>query len=195
MLTINEKKVLKLLFTAFDEDYSINNIAKKCSLSPNGAAKILNKFEKQGILKPKKIANIKSYKINFENEKTPIILELTLIPKLEKRLKYRLDDLKELKEITKICIIFGSYINISKKPNDLDILFVLDKNNFKKYKKKLPNLREIIPVKIHDVLQTEEDLKQNIIQKDKIILDILKTGIILWGQKTIVEIIKDVYKR
>ena len=195
MLTDNEKKVLKLLFTAFDEDYSINNIAKKCSLSPNGAAKILNKLEKQGILKPKNIANIKSYKINFENEKTVIILELTLIPKLEKRIKYRLDDLNELKEITKTCIIFGSYTNMSKKPNDLDVLFVLDKNNFEKYKKKLSDLREIIPVKIHDILQTEEDLKHNIIQKDKIILDILKTGIILWGQKTIVEVIKDVYKR
>ncbi|MBU1204514.1 MAG: winged helix-turn-helix transcriptional regulator [Nanoarchaeota archaeon] len=195
MLTDNEKNVLKLLFTAFDEDYSINNIAKKCNLSPNGAAKILNKFEKQGILKPKNIANIKSYKINFENEKTVIILELTLIPKLEKRIKYRLDDLNELKEITKTCIIFGSYTNMNKKPNDLDALFVLDKNNFEKYKKKLSNLREIMPVKIHDVLQTEEDLKHNIIQKDKIILDILKTGIILWGQKTIIEVIKDVYKR
>lgn len=195
MLTDNEKKVLKLLFTAFDEDYSINNIAKRCKLSPNGAARILNKFEKQDILKPKNIANIKSYKINFENEKTVIILELTLIPKLEKRIKYRLDDLNELKEITKTCIIFGSYTNMSKKPNDLDVLFVLDKNNFEKYKKKLSDLREIIPVKIHDILQTEEDLKHNIIQKDKIILDILKTGIILWGQKTIVEVIKDVYKR
>ena len=195
MLTDNEKKVLKLLFTAFEEDYSINNIAKRCGISPNGAVKILNKFEKQGILKPKKIANIKSYKINFENEKTIIILELTLIPKLEKKLKYRLDDLKELKEITNACIVFGSYINMNKKPNDLDILFVLDKNNFEKYKKRLSHLREIIPLKIHDVLQTEEDLKQNIIQKDKIILNILKTGIILWGQRTIVGIIKDVYKR
>ena len=195
MLTDNEKKVLKFIFTAFDEDYSINNIAKKCSLSPNGTAKILNKFEKQDILNPKNIANIKSYKLNFENEKTAIILELTLIPKLEKKLKYRLDDLKELKEITNVCIIFGSYINMNKKPNDLDILFVLDKNNFEKYKNKLSHLCGIIPVKIHDVLQTEENLKQNIIQKDKIILDILKTGIILWGQKIIVGVIKDVYKR
>lgn len=195
MLTDNEKKVLRLLSTAFDEDYSINNIAKRCGLSPNGAAKILNKFEKEGILKPKNIANIKSYKINFENKKTLIILELILMPKLGGRLKYRLDDLKELKEITKVCILFGSYINMNKKPNDLDILFVLDKNNFEKYKKKLSHLRETIPAKIHDVLQTEEDFKDNIIKKDKIILDILRTGIILWGQKTIVEVIKDVYKR
>ena len=43
MMTANEKHVLKMLFTAF-EDYSINEIARKCNLAPNGALKILKKF-------------------------------------------------------------------------------------------------------------------------------------------------------
>ena len=70
MLTKNEKKVLRLLLTAFDRQYSINNIAKECGLVPNGAYKILKKFEEEGILKAKHIANIKSYSINFDDEKT-----------------------------------------------------------------------------------------------------------------------------
>ena len=70
MITKNESKVLRMLLMAFGEEYSINRIAKVCGLSPNGALKTLRKFESQGILTVKKIANINSYKINFSNNKT-----------------------------------------------------------------------------------------------------------------------------
>ena len=195
MLTNNEKKVLRLLLTAFDRQYSINNIAKECSLAPNGAFKILKKFEKEGILKSNKIANIKSYSINFDNEKTGSILELALMPALEGRLKYRLEDFKDMKEITKACILFGSYIDLKKEPHDLDVLFVIDEDNFKNYKKGLEAIKDIVPAKIHDVLQTEEDLKNNIKNKDKIILQILREGVILWGISVMIRVTKNVYKR
>ena len=195
MLTKNEKKVLRLLLTAFNRERSINNIAKECSLAPNGAYKILKKFEEEGILKAKHIANIKSYSINFDDEKTDNILELALMPKLEGRIKYRLEDLKGLKEITKACILFGSYIDLKKEPHDIDILFVIDRNNFKQYKKRLADIEDIVPAKIHDVLQTEEDLKNNIANKDKVILQILRAGIIFWGIKTIIKVIKNFYQR
>ena len=195
MLTNNEKKVLRLLLTAFDRQYSINNIAKECSLAPNGAFKILKKFEKEGILKSDKIANIKSYSINFDNEKTGNILELALMPILEGRLKYRLEDFKDIKEITKVCILFGSYIDLKKEPHDLDALFVIDKDNFKNYKKGLEDIKDIVPAKIHDVLQTEEDLKNNVKNKDKVILQILREGVILWGINIMMKVIKNVYKR
>lgn len=195
MLTNNEKKVLRLLLTAFDRQYSINNIAKECSLAPNGAFKILKKFEKEGILKSNKIANIKSYSINFDNEKTGNILELALMPILEGRLKYRQEDFKDLKEITKVCILFGSYIDLKKEPHDLDVLFVIDKDNFKNYKKGLEVIKDIVPANIHDVLQTEEDLKNNVKNKDKVILQILREGVILWGINIMIKVIKNVYKR
>lgn len=192
MFTKNEKKVLKFILTAFGSDYSINNIAKECGLTPNGAYKILKKFENEGSLQYKKIANIKSYKINFNNEKTIKILELILIPTIIKeKIKCRVEDLKHLKEITKVCVLFGSYITDKKEPNDLDILFVLDKVNYKKYKKRLADVSDIIPVKIHDVIQTEEDLAANIKKKSKAVIDALKNGIILWGQERIIKVIKN----
>ena len=193
MLTEKEKRVLRLLMVAFDTDYSINQIAKECDIAPNGALKILRKFEKEGILKAKNIANIKSYKMNFDNEKTQIVIELALMPKIEGRISYRLEDFKELKEVAKCCILFGSYIS-SKEPNDLDVLFILNREKYKNYKEKLSNLRDVIPVKIHDVVQTEEDLKNNLIKKDKVILEIIKTGIILWGQNIITKVIKNVHQ-
>ena len=43
--------------------------------------------------------------------------------------------------------------------NDFDILFILDKNNFKAYKGESLKLFKVMPIKVHDVLQTEEDFK------------------------------------
>lgn len=193
MLTNKEKKVLRLLMVAFDTDYSINQIAKECYLAPNGALKILKKFENEGILIAKNIANIKSYKLNFENEKTLVVLELALMSEITGRIKHRLDDFKELKEITKSCILFGSYTSLNKQPHDLDVLFILE--DYKGYKGKLASLKDIVPAKVHDVVQTEKDLKGNLAKKDKVVLDILRKGVVLWGQKIIIKVIKNVYTR
>ena len=191
MLTVNEKKVLRLLFAAIDEDYSINAIARECGLAPNGAAKILKKFEQEGVLRAKGIANIKAYRIDFGNQKTQAILELVMIPEIKGRLQHRLEDLEDMKKTAKACIAFGSYINQGKEPNDIDLIFIIDKEEFKQYKSKLSRLRQILPVKLHELIQTEEDLKSNILKKDKIILGALRTGIMLWGQKLIIELVQN----
>lgn len=192
MLTIKEKKVLRMILTSFSDDYSINNIAKQCGLSPNGAYKLLTKFEKEGILSHKNISNLKSFKINFHNQKTSSVLELALIPDLNKRIQHRLEDLKNLRKSTKCCIFFGSYLS-KREPDDLDILFVLDRSCYKEYSSEIKKAKEIIPIKVHDVVQTVEDIKKNIINKDEIIMNILRTGTIVWGQNTIIQVIRDVY--
>jgi len=48
---------------------------------------------------------------------------------------------------------------------------------------------------VHDVIQTERDFKENIHKKDKVILNILKSGIIFWGNKQIIKIIENEYKK
>lgn len=191
MLTDNEKNVLRILLSSF-EDLSINQIAKLAKLSPNGAYKILMKFENEGILLSKQIANIKSYFLNYDNEKTGSILQLALIPDLVGRVKFRSEDLKELKKITLSCIMFGSYIDLKKEPNDLDVLFIIDSKDYKTYKEKTTEIFKTIPIKVQDVLQTKEDFKKNIEKKDRVVIDILKTGKILWGQDVIIDIIKEV---
>jgi len=195
MMTQNEKSVLRMLFSALGENYSINEIARQCNLAPNGALKILKKFEKEGILKSKSIANIKSYSLNFDSEKTKNILKLALIPELKGRLKFRLEDLKQLKEFTKACIIFGSYSDLKKEPNDMDIFFIIEKQNYKKYKQITLTVYKAIPVKVHDILQTEKDFASNLKKRDKVILEILKKGVILWGYDKIIKIVENGYKR
>lgn len=195
MLTQNQSKIIRFLSSS-TRDYSINEMSKICKITPNGTYKILKKMEENNIVKPKNIANIKSYKLNFEDEKTKKILEIALMPeKIDKKIRARINDFKQLEKETLACIIFGSYTDPKRKPNDLDVLFILEKKRYNKYKDLLNKIREITPIKIHDVVQTMEDFEKNIIIQDKIIKEALFRGIVFWGFETISEVIKNVNKR
>ncbi|MBI5332225.1 MAG: winged helix-turn-helix transcriptional regulator [Candidatus Aenigmarchaeota archaeon] len=180
MITDNEKKILRFLLANFNKDYSINELAKSCGLSPNGAYEILKKFEKTGVVLPKNIANLKSYKIDFKN------IEAN---------KLRHNDLKPLERITKLCVIFGSYITKKENPNDIDILFVLQKKDYKKYTQLLDRVRMTMPYKLHDIVQTKEDLDKNIRKGDKIVIETISRGIVLWGHDFFIKVIKNVAER
>ena len=191
MITKNERKILRFLLAHFDKDHSINEIAKHCHLTPNGAYEILKKFGKRGILVFKKIANLKSYKINFQSREAEKLLELILLPDYnESKISYRYNDLKPLKKITGLCIIFGSYVTKKEKPNDLDILFVVKKADYKKYHLALDKIKLITPLKLHDTIQTKADLIKNIKKGDPLIMTVLDKGVILWGQEFLIEVVK-----
>jgi len=194
MITNNEKKILKFLLVNFNSDYSINEIAKKCSLSPNGGYEILKKFEEKEILLSKKIANSKSYKINFKSIEANKLLELVLIPDYkDSKIKYRCADLKPLENITELCIIFGSYLK-KEKPNDIDILFVIKKSDYKKYSEVLEKVKRILPFKLHDIIQTKEDLTKNIKKEEKLIIKAIFEGTVLWGHESLIKVIKNASK-
>ena len=145
------------------------------------------------MLKVKPIANIKAYKPDFDNEKTTMVYELAFMPDalIQGRIKLRAEDFKQLKAVTKACVLFGSYVTAKQKPEDLDALFVVEKDNFESYKKALAKVQDITPVKIHDIVQTTEDMRQNLKRKDPIISEALSKGLALWGFGTIVQVIKN----
>ena len=196
MITTNEKKILRFLLTNFDKDHSINEIAKKSGLAPNGAYEMLKKFEEKGVLLSKKIANLKSYKINFDSIEANKLMELVLIPNYnESKIIYRYNDLKPLKNITKLCIIFGSYITKKEKPNDIDAIFVIRKADYKKYTQSLEKVKMVVPFKLHDVIQTKNDLTKNIKKRDKILIKAISEGVVLWGHEFLIGVIKHVAER
>ncbi len=192
MLTQNEKNILKFLMTSFNH-YSINDISKENKLAPNGAYKILKKLEKLGVAYSTNIGKIKSYKINFKNKLTINYLEIALSDERihDAKIKIRIQDFKELMAICKAAVIFGSYINEKKKPNDIDIVFVIDKDKYKEYKNILEKIKEIIPYKIHDVIQTPQDVANNLKEQDKIIINAIRNGVVLWGYDIIAGCVKN----
>ncbi|MBN2368396.1 hypothetical protein JXC34_05240 [Candidatus Woesearchaeota archaeon] len=181
---------------SFDENYSINELARLINISPNGAYKILKKFEHEGILITKKIANIIAYSLNLESQKTKTILALAIMDDRKVgRVNAREEDLQPMKQCTDAAVLFGSYIEDDKKPNDLDVLFLLRETSFSEFKKTFNRVKEIIPIHTHEIIQTNDDLKANLKKKDPVIGDCLKKGIILWGHNLLLEVILDVYSR
>jgi len=193
MITKNEERVLKFIATNPGNENYVNNIARELSLAPSGGKWILANLEKRDILEHRKVGNLKCYKIKF-NDKSKDLLRFIYNPELDKRLKFRKEDLKPLMGIVDAAIVFGSYL-YKKDPNDIDILFIFKNKNFKKFSKELDKIKELIPIKVHDVIQTREDLISNILIKDKIVIEALSNGKILWGEKFIVEVLKDVSKK
>ncbi len=195
ILTLNERKVLRLLATTIGKSASMNDIGKQCGITSGGAHKILTKLDREGVIKATFIGNLKVYKLDFEHEKTASVLELAFIQdSFEGRVKMRVNDLQNMKQVTKAGVLFGSYITTKKEPSDLDVLFVLERKNFEEYKKILNRIQDIVPIKIQDVVQTEEDLRQNLKKNDAIITAALRDGIVLWGFDMLVQVIKNASK-
>ena len=191
ILTTKEKRVLRFLATSL-QDFSINDLAKACKLAPSGAHKVLKKLEKEGVVKAKSIANILSYKLDFRGDNTESVLHMAFVPeKLEGLMKLRAQDLKPLKESTQACIIFGSYTTEKQNPSDFDVLFVFEKANFELYKQTLAKAKDIIPIKVQDVIQTTYDLVQNLKKGDPVIIGVLRNGVVLWGFDVLVQVIKN----
>jgi hypothetical protein len=54
-----------------------------------------------------------------------------------------------------------------------------DEINFDAYRKSSKIIFQTIPIKVHDVLQTEEDLIENIKKKDLTVVNIIRTDMII----------------
>jgi len=191
-LTENEAKIVDFLIRNFNERNSINEIGRRLKISHTGAHKILRKLEKVKAVKPERIGNAIYYKANLDNELGLKLAEYVLAQnELIAYAKVQADDLKPLQSLASSCILFGSVLSKGRGAGDIDVMLVVEEKDFKKLNKKLEEIKEISPKKIHDVMQSKEDLAKNIGKNDEVMLDIIKNGRIIWGSEVIVEAIKN----
>ena len=190
--TKNESRVIDLLIRNFREKNSINEIGRRLSLSARGAYKILKKLEHIKAIMPEKIGNAIYYKINFNEEIGVKISEFALLQNgLNDYLQIQAEDLNPLKGISLSCILFGSVLTKGKEAKDIDVLIVLEKKDANKASSAIAKIKSVKPKRIHEILQTKEDLAKNIKKNDEVILEIIRTGKVLWGSEIIVGAIKD----
>lgn len=190
----NESKMLGFLTRHFTEKYSINQLAKQMGMTPKGAHKLLKKLEQEGIVIPLKLANAVFYSLNFDSDLAQKKAELSLFEEIN--LPYaraQAKDLERLRPQLLAAILFGSVIKNGEKAGDIDVLVVFEKDNYKAFKAALNNLQLLKTKQIHPVLQTPKDLANNLRKKDKVVLEILRTGKVLWGHDVIVNAIKEAW--
>jgi len=183
---------MDFLVRNFKERNSINEIGRRLDISPRGIYKILKKLENINAIKPEKIGNAIYYKVNLGDEIGIKLAEYILVQnELNAYAKVQAEDLEKLKDVASSCVLFGSVLKKGREARDTDVMIILEKKDFKKVHQKLEEIRLMSPKKIHDVMQTKEDLAKNIRKNDEVVLDIIKTGEVLWGSEIIVEAIKN----
>lgn len=191
--TSNELKVLNFLVRHFSENYSINQLAKQIGITPKGMHKLLKRLEKQGVLLPRRMANAVFYELNFSSDLARKAAEISLFEDI--RLPFarvQAKDLEVLRQFVRAAVLFGSVLEKGEKSGDIDVLVIVEKRKYAAFQNALNRLQHTKPKRIQPVLQSPEDFIKNLKKQDKIVLEILKTGKILWGHDTVINSIKTV---
>ncbi len=190
-LTNKENEVLLKLFKDFSQDYNANSISKQVNITPRGALKMLKNMEKKKMIIGRKLGRAVFYKPNLNDLYTVKTIEMLLIGETREKAVRWLHEFEDVFKYTEIVIIFGSSIRNQAHANDLDVLFVFEKKNYKKVSVFINEKNKLLLKKIHSIPQTMEDIKENL-KKNEAIKDAVRTGYVLHGFDKLVGVIKDV---
>jgi len=183
-MLLNNKE-LKIL-TEFTSDY--NNklygsaIASKLKMNQKTVSNILNKLEKQNIVKFKQEGKNKYYFLNKLNPSTKEVIKLVEVNKrivlFEKYKKINSLFLEIEKRASGITVLFGSYANFTKtEKSDLDV-FIMGNIS------EITDLESLYNIKINIVKSTKNKFKSN----DLFLREIMNNHIILKGVEEFIEL-------
>ena len=191
-------KILKILLTDLTINPTITGLAKKIGMSRVGTWKILKKLEAEKliILSPigegKTSAN--SISLNWENPIVEKTLSLALTQDAQKNQRW-LSNFEELRNKVDFLLIYGSIIHSPKEANDIDIVGVTNKNKFLEIEESLKKIQKTQIKKIHALNFTQSELKKELENPNKIFIDAIKKGIILFGQEKFIKFIREISRK
>ena len=178
---------------ASEVGYNINQIAKNISISVGSAFFILKELEHDEVVFSKSISNGKYYLLNLSEPRANNLCEYILIDersKLKGAAKLYATDIQKFID-AKIIILFGSVLR-NNKFNDVDVLFITD--NAKLVQKFCLDLTKIRTKPVVPLIMTKKDFINSIKNKNDAVVDIIKTGVVLRGEKQYMEAMKDAIK-
>lgn len=188
-LTEKEKAIVLLLTKDFTVFYNARSLSKQVGMSPRGALKALKFLEQNDIVKSTRIGKALIYRLIF-NE---YALELTSLFLFEEARTKALRWVKEFEQFKNVdaLILFGSVLR-TPKYNDIDMLILADKKSYRILNKQIIEKNSLLLKPIHPVWQLRSDLEKNLRKRDPVLLEIIKTGLVLKGQRTILEVLANV---
>ena len=105
-----------------------------------------------------------------------------------------MNNFKELENKLDFLILYGSIIHSPKEANDIDILGVVsNKNDFLFIEEIIKKIQKTQIKKIHSENFTRTEFKEEIRKPNKIFIDAIKKGIVLFGQEKFIKFIKGAY--
>ena len=168
-LSDNEFSVLSFLVRNFTERLTIRSIAQRLSFSPAGVFNILKKLEKNNIVKGQKLGTGLFYEINFENKIAGHLASVVLLHS-DEEFDFDFEKLRQAKAAI-----------LDRKT----LLLVVD--NITTLDVSIPNVEVIV--------KTEDEIINLFRKKDSQLIQLLKKGIVLFGEDKIVDVIKSCISR
>ncbi len=190
-LTKKEREVLLLLFKDFTSFYNANSISKILGISHVGAQKIFRRLLDESLLITKKIGKSITYKLKLEDDYVCKLIAFVLVDEANNFKRWR-EEFRELFKKNRIIMLFGSAIKNYTKARDIDIMIIIRKRDIKEVDNILKEKEKILPKNLHVIKLTHKDLLENLKKQNKVIIDIAKNAIIIYGQDKYVEIMKNV---
>ena len=191
LLTENECKMMLILFKDFDSHHNASSVAKLLNISRVGAMKILKIIEGQGLLKSNKIGNSIIYKINLDDDYARKLISFLLADEANKHKRWK-DEFVKLFKNDRIIILFGSTTRDYAKANDIDLLAAIKAGEYAEVESAIKEQQKILRKKIHPLIMSKYDFIKNIKEKSGAMPEIIKTGIVLYGEDEYVEVMKHV---
>ncbi len=190
-VTNNEMRLVVTVLKSPEVPYNANTIAKFLGISPMGAWKIAQKLQKEDILHFEEVGSAHIFKLNFSSEYTLNYIRFILAREREIAPSYVKRWITELKKIkhADLVILFGSVLRKYGDARDIDALLVTTNKKFKALQKEIEDINLLNDKKVHPVYQSKQDLRNNIIKRDKVVLNAIK-GPIVSGEDAFIWVLK-----
>ena len=190
-LTRNEQAALLTLFKDYATYHNANTLAKLLGMSRFGAQKLLRRLESEGVLSSQRIGRAIIYKPKADDDYTRKLLIFLLADEARRHLRWQ-DEFSELGRKAEILILYGSAARDWEKAGDIDLLVVCPQAASRAVGALVEKARGRLPKRLHAIRMTSGDLADNLKKKNKAALDIIRKGIVLYGQDALYGVILDV---
>jgi len=169
-------------------------IANKLDVTRQGLWKSLSKLEKENLIIIKKLAKTRTstatISINWSNPITEKTLSLFLTKEALKQKRWQ-DNFAEIGKHASFLILFGSILHGPKEANDIDLLAIVkDRKEFKLIDENVLKIQRTQLKKIHLIDLTEDELFNELKSNNKVYLEAIQKGVILFGQDNFIDFMK-----
>src|SRR3989344_5167897 len=185
---LTAKKVLIHLIKDFSSTHTITTLAKELDLSRVGVWKILNRLNKYIFIKSVGTGKTSTsiITLNWENPLVDKTLSLYLTEEAVEQRRWQVN-FSELEKATNFVILYGSILHSSQKAKDIDIFGIAPKKNFVKIQVIIDKVQKAQSKKIHSINFSESEFKSELRKPNKVFIDAIKKGVILFGQENFVK--------
>lgn len=192
-------KILKILLKDFTINPTITSLAKEIGLSRVGAWKRIKKMQSEKLIALSKIGSGKtstySISLNLDNPLVEKNLALSLTEDALKNQRW-MSNFAELENKVEFLLLYGSIIISPQEANDIDILGVVsNKNRFTEIEESIKNMQKTQIKKIHAINFTPAEFRQEFEKPNKVFIDAIKKGVILFGQEKFIKFVRSIIKK